>query len=343
VSNEVHSDTPQTELPGEARAYRLDDGSGRAHLLLGEVGRTLAGAEETGGAMSVMSLCGPAADRPIPMHSHEREHDVFLCVRGRIQVWAGDESRILTPGDLASVPPGILHAYRLLDHFSQFVGPIVPAGWDRFFDLTGTPYAGAAYPQVDPTPPPFAKFGQAQQQFHMRYVQDAPYAEATVDAPDDTLPGAEVAYFLRAGEGPRHTLFGQVCFQLLTGAESDGQLGMTVTEGPAGDPTPAHVHARTAEAIICLEGRMRVWADGEEHALTRGDFVNVPPGVEHAYACDGHLTRFTTMHSPSGLEHLFALAGEVSQQRIFPAASTPVDLQHLADAASPLDIRFAER
>ena len=98
MSNEAHSDAPLTELPGETRAYRLDDGSGRAHLLLGEVGRTLAGAEETGGAMSVMSLCGPAAGRPIPMHSHEREHDVFLCVRGRIQVWAGDESRILTPG-----------------------------------------------------------------------------------------------------------------------------------------------------------------------------------------------------------------------------------------------------
>ena len=83
-------------------------------------------------------------------------------------------------------------------------------------------------------------------------------------------------------------------------------------------------------------------SDGEEHALTRGDFVNIPPGVEHAYGCDGHFTRFTTMYSPSGLEHLFALAGAVSEQRIFPATSGPVDLARIAEAVSPLDVSFRD-
>ena len=102
----VDSAVPLRELPGEAVPYSLADGDGRAHLLLGQVGRALAGAEETANAMSVMTALGPA-DRPIPMHYHEKEHDYFFCVRGRIQVWADGESRILAPGDVASVPAGV--------------------------------------------------------------------------------------------------------------------------------------------------------------------------------------------------------------------------------------------
>ena len=117
-------------------------------------GRVLAGAEETDGMMSVMTLCGPAASRPIPLHWHKKEHDYFYCVRGQMQAWADGESRILNPGDIGTAPPGSVHAYQLLGHYNEFLGPIVPSGWDRFFDFTGSPYPGPAYPQVDPSPPP---------------------------------------------------------------------------------------------------------------------------------------------------------------------------------------------
>ena len=124
MSSHVESAAPVRELPGEAVPYYLADGDGRAHLLLGQVGRALAGTEETGGAMSVMTALGPAG-RPIPMHRHEREHDYFFCVRGAVQVWADGESRILHPGDVASVPAGVLHAY-------QFHGALQPVhGPDR--------------------------------------------------------------------------------------------------------------------------------------------------------------------------------------------------------------------
>src|SRR5437660_222025 len=106
MSFHATSPAPVRELPGEAVPYRLGDGDGRAHLLLGQVGRALASTEETNGAMSVMTAIGPAG-APIPMHRHESEHDYFLCVRGAVQVWADGESRILYPGDVASVPCGI--------------------------------------------------------------------------------------------------------------------------------------------------------------------------------------------------------------------------------------------
>jgi len=74
MSYQVHSPAPVRELPGEPVPYYLADGDGRAHLLLGQVGRALAGTEETAGAMSVMTAVGPAGG-PIPMHRHEKEHD----------------------------------------------------------------------------------------------------------------------------------------------------------------------------------------------------------------------------------------------------------------------------
>lgn len=333
--------TALTGLPGECVPYVLEAGAGRAHLLLGEVGRTLAGAEETGGAMSVMTLTGPAAPRPIPQHFHEREHDVFLCVRGRLQVWAGDESRILTPGDLASVPHGVRHAYQALEHATMFMGPIVPAGWDRFFDLCGTPYDGPAYPPVDPSPPAFEKFGQAEGRFAMTYVHDQPYAQVRLDAADDELPGAETAYFLGAGEGPRHTAFGQVAFQLMRAAETGGRMGMAIVEGPAGSRIPEHAHAQTAECIYCLGGLMVVTLDGEEHQLAQGDFANIPPGVLHAVRFERNLSRYATMNAPAGIERFHELAGRVAAERIFVPVAEPMDASALAAAAAEIDVVLA--
>jgi quercetin 2,3-dioxygenase len=64
---------PASTWPGAATPYVIEAGSGRAHVLLGEVGRALAGSEESNGAMSVMSLDGPKAERPIPLHYHDHE------------------------------------------------------------------------------------------------------------------------------------------------------------------------------------------------------------------------------------------------------------------------------
>jgi quercetin 2,3-dioxygenase len=339
MSTETADTTARSGLPGKPVPYVLLAGEGHANLLLGEVGRTLAGAEETNDGLSVMTLSGPAAPRPIPLHRHELEHDVFLCVRGRIQVWFDGESRVLTPGDLASVPPGVLHAYQLLDHDSQFMGPLHPAGWDRFFDFVGTPYEGPAYPAVDDSPPPFAKFGAAQGKFRMSYDQEAPYAEATTGA-DDALPDGFDAFVLRKGEGPRHTAFGQVCFQLLTAAQSGGNLGMAVVEGPAGSAVPAHVHATTPEAIYCLDGLMRIRLDGEDHVLTRGDFVNVPAGTEHAITFERNGTSYATLTAPAGLERFHELAGEPAAQRIFAPAPVAPDPAGLERAAAELDVTF---
>src|SRR3954453_12448999 len=112
-------------LPDDAVPYVQPAGTGRAHLLLGQVARAMIGAEQSQDEMSFMPNCGPKA-RPIPLHFHDRELEVFLCTRGRVQVWADGASRVLSPGDMAVIPAGSVHAYQFDSHFSEFFGPIPP-------------------------------------------------------------------------------------------------------------------------------------------------------------------------------------------------------------------------
>src|SRR4051794_23712982 len=334
------ADTPVVDLPGGPVPYVIEAGSGRANVLLGEVGRALAGSEESRGLMSVMSLDGPKAERPIPLHYHDNEYEFFYILRGALQLWAEEESRVLYPGDFGYVPPGTLHAYQLRGHHSTFVGPIVPGGWDRFFDLTGEPFGGACFPQGPKGPPPFAKFAQAEVEFKMKYRPDAQYAPVREDAADDTLPAGQAPYFLRSGEGPRHELAGQLQTILVGAEQSSGTSTMTTVELSKGPGLPAHVHEKSYEALMVLEGRLRVALDGTEHLLTRGDTASIPAGVEHAYAGEGHYTKVLTMSAPGGLEKLLATAGEPTGERIFSASPAGPDLDALREAAAGLDVTF---
>jgi len=66
--------------------------------------RLLVTGKETEGAFALVGS-GGTADEPIGFHYHKEAHDVFLCIKGTMNVWANDQARELGPGDFASVPP----------------------------------------------------------------------------------------------------------------------------------------------------------------------------------------------------------------------------------------------
>jgi quercetin dioxygenase-like cupin family protein len=327
------------DLPGQATPYVVRQGGGRAFLLIDQVGRCLAGAEETAGAMAMMTLDGPAG-RPIPLHFHDRELEFFFCHRGPIQLWLNDESRILQRGDFGYVPAGAVHAYGLLGNHAGFIGPIAPGGWERFFDLTGIPYAGAAPFPVGFRPEiPFAKFGQAEHEFHMKYLPDHPYAPPRTGAADDTLPGSNIPYYLRAGEGPRYLFAGGLATVLCSATQTDGQLSMATLELPHGAGIAAHRHAQGNEGIYVLEGSLRVTLDGAEYRLGSGDYAAIPPGTEHSWESEGFFTKTLMMSAPAGLEALLDRAGEPTELHMFSTEEPePLGLEALREAGDGLDI-----
>lgn len=66
--------------------------------------RILASARESDDLISVFHMDGVVADAP-GFHYHNEAHDIFMCTKGQMKVWAGDQCRILGPGDFCSVPP----------------------------------------------------------------------------------------------------------------------------------------------------------------------------------------------------------------------------------------------
>jgi mannose-6-phosphate isomerase-like protein (cupin superfamily) len=66
--------------------------------------RLLVTGKETNNAFAVVGSGGTAAP-PIGFHFHRETHDVFLCLKGNVNIWAGEKCRTMAPGDFASVPP----------------------------------------------------------------------------------------------------------------------------------------------------------------------------------------------------------------------------------------------
>ena len=180
-----------TELPGQTVPYVLAAGGGRAHLLIDQVGRCLGGCRGDRRRVSMMTLDGPAGRADPAALPSPGVRVLLLPPRQRAAVARRREPPPVAPATSALRRPTPSTPTALPGHHSGFMGPIIPGGWDRFFDLTGIPYSGDAPFPVGFRPEiPFAKFGQAEHDFDMKYLPEAEYAAPRADATDDALPGA---------------------------------------------------------------------------------------------------------------------------------------------------------
>ena len=71
-----------------------------------------------------------------PLHVHDEQYDTFYVLDGVLTVQIGDKRLELKPGDYASVPPGVPHAF---DNTRKDQPPVKvlnvmnPSGLDEFF------------------------------------------------------------------------------------------------------------------------------------------------------------------------------------------------------------------
>lgn len=266
--------------PAVAKHYVIRAGDGRSVVVAGQVVRILAGVAETSGGYGAVVLESAFDARPIPMHYHVREHDTWLCTRGRLQVWANDTARILTEGDFAYVQPGDTHSYQCVAPRTEFFGVVAPGGWEGFFDDAGQPWTSPALPSGG-HPFDFSRMGPAMGKHGvMRVERD--YAPATNgDATDRVLPQGPASYFLQSGYGARHLLNGHLATTLIDTNVSKGALEMVTVEAGRGAAMPALSHARTHVTLYLLNGSLNLTLDGDVIRLDAGDFANIPAGCAY--------------------------------------------------------------
>ena len=101
---------------------------------------------------------------------------------------------------------------------------------------------------------------------------------------------------------------GQVAVKL-TGAGTEGRVGMWLWEARRGAAAPVHVHSREDEYFLVVEGQARLFLGDGRIDAEPGDLVVLPRGVPHAYLITSETARLVGMASPGGFESFFAELG----------------------------------
>jgi quercetin dioxygenase-like cupin family protein len=107
----------------------------RARVVRAAAGESfLASGSDTGGRFDMMVLDVGHLQGP-PLHVHDVQEDSFYVLEGVVTVQIGDEVLDLEPGDFATAPPGVAHAFTNTDRdrVARMINVMTPGtGFDRY-------------------------------------------------------------------------------------------------------------------------------------------------------------------------------------------------------------------
>lgn len=122
-------------------------GEGRGIWVLGDPYTFKIVGEQTGGRYAVfVNHVSPGT--AVPPHIHHAEHEGFYVLEGEVTFYHESGSVRATTGTYVDIPIGALHYFKNeTDHPAKLLVILAPAGFENFFEATGTPI-------VDPDQPP---------------------------------------------------------------------------------------------------------------------------------------------------------------------------------------------
>jgi mannose-6-phosphate isomerase-like protein (cupin superfamily) len=350
-----HASIPRTFLPiGKSTPYILPAYEGEAITIPGTKAtfRILASALETTGAMSVFGQDGTLADPP-GFHYHNHAHDVFMCTKGRLKIWAGDKCRVLYPGDFAYVPPGVVHQPQLLDQGpNESMGLVTPGDWVDFFRFVSEGYEGVLCDEFD-SRNTGAVFGPKIKEIKEKYdvvfqpqFQGAGVGDWTQD--QCRLPEGQEAYFLKANTGPCYLLEGVLARPFITTRQSAGPTGNFAVASIESSNrlentvlSKPFAFEKVHQVYYVLDGAISLTVNGEAGNLVRaGETAFIPVGTEVAIEFVDRYVRFWSYSSGDGLETLIAEAGGAFEGKMVPDQTRDVDTDKVRKVAEQLNVRI---
>jgi mannose-6-phosphate isomerase-like protein (cupin superfamily) len=122
--------------------YALTESEGERLWVAGDTVRLLAGAAETGGALTAAEAsCVPGSGPPL--HVHENEDEFLFVVAGMFEFFVGDDMVVLRSGGFVFIPRGTPHRFLCIgDGPGTLIGAFTPGGADAFFREAGRSAVG---------------------------------------------------------------------------------------------------------------------------------------------------------------------------------------------------------
>lgn len=313
--------------------------------------RILASAKETDGLISVFGYDGVTGDAP-GFHYHNEAHDVFLCTRGRMKLWAGNRCRILSPGDFAYVPPKVVHQPQLVDPVNESVGLVTPGQWVDFFRFVTEKYDGIIGDEFDERNTMqfmFSKIHEIKEKYDVIFQPEFQGAEVSDWSDEDSeLPeGPEpIEYFLRANTGPRYILEGILARPFITTKQCGGQFAITSIESSNRLSNSVlsrpFVFEKVHQVYHVLDGAILVRTEGQAPGdlVRAGETVFIPAGKEISLGFADRYVRFWSFTSGGGLEALVAGAGDTFEGSVVPDQVALFDANRVHQVAESLGIKI---
>jgi len=128
-----------------AAAFVLAASEGE-RMIAGDQLYTILGNQSHSGGVFIALLTEGPIGPAIPRHRHEKVTELFHCLNGEMEMFAGDGFIGLTPGDFLHVPPTTPHSFQLKKHDTRFLGFITPGEFEPFFHYLCAPFDGYCYP-----------------------------------------------------------------------------------------------------------------------------------------------------------------------------------------------------
>lgn len=344
------------------KPYVLEADEGETLSVIGgQMVRYLATKEQTDNAFGLIHSRGKLDEKILP-HFHKAAQDTWLVLKGALQLWAGDQSRILYPGDFAYVPPGIVHSYQVVGHDTEYMGLITPGDWIKFFKVLGIPCDDTpTYKSLDDRT--IDKRWMIEQIKAGHDIIPQPqyqFCEVNGQAGGDTtLPKGSEAYFLRSDTAAKYFLNGQTCTPMCRAANSDNNFSVatiaaigpktkypTFTHGKQPFASGAIPEGKTVKfettniAFRIIEGKFDFEItneDGTVHKETAisNETVMITAGFAFRYSVSSAYGRmYSFAGKGSGLEEVFIALGRLGQEHemVGEAAGEELDLEK-AEAA----------
>lgn len=312
--------------------------------------RLLVTGKESNNAFAVVGS-GGTQSAPIGFHFHRDTHDVFLCLKGSVNVWANDQARTMTPGDFASVPPNTIHQYQILGTHTEFLGLIVPGGWEEFFRVIGDPYDGPLFPLEDARNPfevLIPRLKKAAQEFDMVPLPMHPKFEPQPwTGSESVLPGGLEPYFLKAGTGPAYLVGGSVIRPLALMEQSGGKFAVARVEGS--DSFGAGIFAggksitfeSTHHCFQVAEGTVRFTIEGASANLSAMETVYVPAGKEFSFEVTSNLGSVYVFANGGGIIELLVKLGSEYKAVLIPEKAGEFDAARIEGFGKDLGFTMA--